>query len=196
MAVTLSLATPPMSPATSLGAGCPACPGGACRWPRRSVSSARVLYTVVSACRVPETTRRMEILPVNGSERVLKTSAASGPAGSRSALDGVAAHVLGGEGGALGRARGGVDERRAAPRGRCRGAAADRVTGKIWRRARRGAGPPPGPPGRARRSRRSLPSACRRSRPPPRSAARAGSRPRPPARPGCPPARPCRCRRG
>ena len=78
----LSLATPPMSPAIRRGTFGPCLPWSSIRWPSRSASSARLFQTLESAGRVPETTRRIETLPVKGSERVLKTSTASGPAGS------------------------------------------------------------------------------------------------------------------
>jgi hypothetical protein len=58
------------------------------------------LYSVASVGRVPETTRKREILPVKGSDRVLKTRTARGPAGSAVSWIASPPRVRAGKGGA------------------------------------------------------------------------------------------------
>ncbi len=69
--VSLSLATAPMSPATSFSTGAMSLPCIQFTAPRRSAASRVRLKYAVSGASVPENTRSSEIRPANGSEIVL-----------------------------------------------------------------------------------------------------------------------------
>src|ERR1035437_1706990 len=82
VSVSLSFATPPMSPAGISGTFCIALPRGEKTCPKRSSVSRVGFEYVPSLLNVPETTRKSVRRPAEGSEIVLKTNAAGGPDGS------------------------------------------------------------------------------------------------------------------
>ncbi len=84
----LSLATPPMSPVTSLGTLVPCLPCRTIRWAIFSSFSSRTFHATVSEVTLPLTTLMSETLPVNGSLMVLKTSALSAPSSSQGIASG------------------------------------------------------------------------------------------------------------
>ncbi len=104
------------------------------RWPSFSFSSARGFHAAESERSTPEATRRMEILPVKGSERVLKTSAATGALGSAASWTGWPPRSVAGN--APRSAGEGAMSTRVSSRadGPMPWPPAESVTGKIWRR--------------------------------------------------------------
>ena len=155
----------------------PACPARAMRWPSRSASSARLFQTfVVGGERAGDDAQQRD-LAGEGVGEGLEDQDGERPGGvggerhrprRRRSSPGTGAR-------SAGEGRSDEDERRAAPRGRCRGRRPTGSAGRSGGGRRRGAARSPGPPARSCRSRRTPPSACRRSRRPPRPAARGGS---------------------
>ncbi len=82
LVVSLSLATATISPGSALAIGDCFLPSSRKSWPKRSRTPRVELSTVASLTARPETTRKIDSLPANGSITVLKTKAENGAAGS------------------------------------------------------------------------------------------------------------------